>query len=892
MANILDILITARDEASAVIQAAAASATEASAEVNKANAALSKVGSSLSSVGMSMTASITLPILAIGAESTKMALGFAKQMELLHTSAGVPQSAIQGLSNTVLGMAGEVAQAPEALAQGLYHVASAGVGIWSTSQQLDILKTAAEGANIGMANLDDTTYALTSAMASGVTGAKSASDMMATLTAIVGAGDMKMQDLNGALSTGILSTAATFGISIQSVGAALATLTDNGEQADEAATRLRMTIALMSSPSSTAAKQLQALGLTAEDANKATADMNKVFAQSGLTTTKLADDLRQPNGITVAMKDLKTHLEDAGLSASETDAMLSKAFGGGRTDAALLTMLQNTDRLDAKYQAITTGAGQFQSKLQDLENTPQYKIQQAWDLMQSSLIKIGGDLLPTVASNVQNIANVVSDATTWWGKLDPVARDALEYIGGALAISGPILMGLGAMIKGAQDAKTAFGFIGDVTGTVVDGIAKWGPAGADAAKDFGSHAADMLSAGKDTAGGLVTKAAESAKAWVSAAADTASAWATKVGEITKTVITEGPKIALHALDASVAWILNGIRIGIVWAESMAVIVAKSAWAAITGTPSAIAAGAAWVKSAALSSFAWVTVELPKIVTGFITTSRAAVVNGATSSVAWVKNAAISSFAWVTTELPKIVLGFITTSAAALVNAAASSVAWVKNAAITSAIWAVTELPKIVAGFVAVAASAVVQAAAASKSWVAGAAAASEAYGAFSTLLATPLVMPAIVVTAALFAISQVWDAYNQMESAISGLDKSEKDLTNTTTQVDNEMIALVKAGQGPVSNDAKAAAARAQTYLHNQHVAGYATGGYTGQGNAGDVAGIVHKGEYVVPKDQVDQNTGKPKMGGDMYNTFHVYNQMDLTRATTELGFTMRRRAA
>jgi TP901 family phage tail tape measure protein len=38
----------------------------------------------------------------------------------------------------------------------------------------------------------------------------------------------------------------------------------------------------------------------------------------------------------------------------------------------------------------------------------------------------------------------------------------------------------------------------------------------------------------------------------------------------------------------------------------------------------------------------------------------------------------------------------------------------------------------------------------------------------------------------------------------------------------------------------------------------YATGGYTGAGGKYEVAGIVHRGEYVVPKEQVNQSTGTP----------------------------------
>lgn len=40
--------------------------------------------------------------------------------------------------------------------------------------------------------------------------------------------------------------------------------------------------------------------------------------------------------------------------------------------------------------------------------------------------------------------------------------------------------------------------------------------------------------------------------------------------------------------------------------------------------------------------------------------------------------------------------------------------------------------------------------------------------------------------------------------------------------------------------------------------AGWADGGYTGAGGKYDVAGVVHRGEYVIPKEQVNQSTGMP----------------------------------
>lgn len=445
--NTIGILIAAKDEASVVIDKAAINTRAASAEVNN-------LGSSATATGSMLKTGLVLALVATAGESANLAIKFQQSMEMLHTNAGVAKEDIAGLSQQILDMAGSVGQGPDQLAQAFYHIASAGTGLWTTAKEMDILKVAAEGAAIGQANLDDTTYALTSAMSSNIGGVKSAAEMMAVLNATVGAGDMKLQDLNGALSTGILSTAATFGISIQSVGTALATLTDNGEHADEAATRLRMTFALMSSPSSMAAKQLEALGLTAEDAKNATSDMNAVFVKSGLTTTKLADDLRQPNGIATAIEDLKTHLHDAGLSASEADAMLSKAFGGGRTDAALLTLLQNTDRLDEKFKVINKNAGEFGQNFADQQTTAAQKIKDVWAGIQAVFVRVGDWLGKVADKAMQDLAPAFQFIGMIWQKYVQPAFDRvlgangqkiIDFFGGALAaaivlVVGPLLL--------------------------------------------------------------------------------------------------------------------------------------------------------------------------------------------------------------------------------------------------------------------------------------------------------------------------------------------------------------------------------------------------------------------------------------------------------------------
>lgn len=64
----------------------------------------------------------------------------------------------------------------------------------------------------------------------------------------------------------------------------------------------------------------------------------------------------------------------------------------------------------------------------------------------------------------------------------------------------------------------------------------------------------------------------------------------------------------------------------------------------------------------------------------------------------------------------------------------------------------------------------------------------------------------------------------------------------------------------------------------------FADGGYTGQGGKYEPAGIVHKGEYVIPKEQVDQTTGKPKAFGGV-NVNITMNGAFATSATERRRF-------
>lgn len=406
---------------------------------------LNTFSSATKAIGTQLSTTVTLPIIGIGVAAAKMATSFQQQMEILHTEAGVPIAALAGLSTSIENLANQVGFSPTSLAEAMYHIESNGKGLLTAAQAMDQLKISAEAAAMTGASLDDTTYTLSSTLASGIGGAKGYADMMGVLNGIVGAGDMKFQDLNAAIGTGFFATAAQFGISVQSMGAALATLTDNGESADEAATRLRMSVTLMDAPSAQAAKVLSALGLSGTEVKASTDAATQALADAHVTTTKLADDMRKPDGLNVALMDLESHLKSSGLSANAADAAIAKAFGGGRSDAAILTLLNNTKRTQEAFDQINGNESRFADDWATQQQTAQQKFKNAWAAIQSDLTRLGTAVLPAATRAFTQVAAAITNVTNWFEKLSPAQQDNVLKLALILAAVGPVLVILGTL---------------------------------------------------------------------------------------------------------------------------------------------------------------------------------------------------------------------------------------------------------------------------------------------------------------------------------------------------------------------------------------------------------------------------------------------------------------
>jgi trimeric autotransporter adhesin len=410
---------------------------DASAAMQGVGANFKAVGESMSAAGRTLSTDVTLPHVGIGTAASKMASDFQASMTQLVTQAGLPADQLANLTAQVQAFADSGAQqTPEVLAQGLYHIVSLGV---PAANAMNVLKLASEGAAISGANLEDVANALGAAAASNIKGSGDYTNAMAVLNATVGAGNMRMQDLATSLGN-VLPQATTAGLSLTDVGAAMATMTDNGMPAADAATRLHMAISLMEAPTGQAQKALESINMTQ-------------FA--------LADDMRN-KGLLPALQDLHDHLIDSGKTADQQAAVLSEAFGGGRSAGAIELLLNNLDRVGQKYDLIDQGVNKFGADAALQSQTAAAQFAQAQAQMSDALIKLGAAILPLVVDVMPKLVSAVTSLVAFFTSLPAPVQNGILVFLGLLAALGPVLLVLGSLITVIGSLMTVFAAIGPV----------------------------------------------------------------------------------------------------------------------------------------------------------------------------------------------------------------------------------------------------------------------------------------------------------------------------------------------------------------------------------------------------------------------------------------------
>lgn len=380
-------------------------------------------GDKMSKAGKTLTASVTLPIVGVGAAATAMAVEFDSSMSKITALVGIAKDEVDTMRKSVLELSGQTAKSPKELADALFVVTSAGL---RGEAALQALEFSAKAGAAGLGETADVARSLAGAMnAYGpeVVDAARATDM---IVATARAGNFETSQFAGAIGR-VLPFAKQAGASLEDMGGAVALLTRTNGDAAQSVTQVAALFRAFVVPTEEAKKALKGVGLSA-------ADMRAAIAEDGL-----------PAALTMLDEKLGGNREQLGRLLGSSEAA-SAAFQILDADAA---------SLEGTFGAVNAAAGMTDEAFGVVADTTGFKLQQAFQNLKTSLIEFGDIIAPFVAQFAERL-KALGDA---FQNLSPQAKQFI-VVGGAIAAAvGPVLLIVGKLVSMIGAAMVAIGGI-------------------------------------------------------------------------------------------------------------------------------------------------------------------------------------------------------------------------------------------------------------------------------------------------------------------------------------------------------------------------------------------------------------------------------------------------
>lgn len=297
--------------------------------IKAAKKKLASFSNEVGDVGKKMTvagAALGAPALA----GLKVFGDFQKQMQAVSTMLDNPASWMPQFSKGVGDLSVRFGEATETLALGLYNILSASI---DPAKALDVLAVSAKAAQAGMSDTATAVDGITTVLNAYKMNASQAGEISDWFFTVLKRGKTSFPELAGGIGQ-VATLAASAGLSLDEVGAALATMTRNGVKTDQAITSLKAIVSSFLSPSKDAAKVADILGFSLSSATLKAEGLHGVFKRiSHLDPDTIAALFPNVRGLTGALPALQ-NMEGF---EYDLDVLLNKA---GASEAAYTKMAQ------------------------------------------------------------------------------------------------------------------------------------------------------------------------------------------------------------------------------------------------------------------------------------------------------------------------------------------------------------------------------------------------------------------------------------------------------------------------------------------------------------------------------------------------------------------------
>ena len=239
---------------------------------------------------------------------------------------GLTKGEMKAMGDELKTISKETGQAIDSLVKARYDIVSA--GFTDAADSAELLRVSAALAVGGVSDVATTADLLTTAINAYGLEAKDAMEITDKLFTIVRLGKTTITELAGSMGR-LLAIAATMNVDMDEVGAALATLTANGQKTEEAITAIRAAIVEFSKPGKALADALKSVGIESGEAlikqqglEGALKAVNLAAKENGTTIIQLLSNVRSMQAVlplaTTASDQFAKSLEEMGNVAGAT----------------------------------------------------------------------------------------------------------------------------------------------------------------------------------------------------------------------------------------------------------------------------------------------------------------------------------------------------------------------------------------------------------------------------------------------------------------------------------------------------------------------------------------------------------------------------------------------
>lgn len=370
------------------------------------------LSSAFATVGSTMSRNVTLPLVGVGAAALKAGTDFESAMSQVAATMGTTTDKIQNLSKFAQHMGATTAFSATQAAEGLNVLAQSGLTAEEQMQALpEVLNLAAAG-NLSLA--DSSTYVVGTlkGFGKGMDYAKRVTDLVAKGATMA---NTDVRGLGEALSQSA-ATSSGYNQSIESTTLSLLRLAEQGKTGSEAATLLNRAMMDLYTPTSTAKKALDELGVSAYDAQGNAKDFNDVIEELS-------------NAV-------------AGYSEEERNARLNTIFTTYGLDAYRKMTVATTETVEKFKNGLASANDsaikQAQTQLDNLKGDI--------TLFKSALEGAGIVISNVLIPNIRNFIKWLTNLVTKFNELSEGQQNFIVKVGLIIAAIGPVFLILSKVI--------------------------------------------------------------------------------------------------------------------------------------------------------------------------------------------------------------------------------------------------------------------------------------------------------------------------------------------------------------------------------------------------------------------------------------------------------------